>query len=109
MFAIIMLAFGVVGTKVAEIATIRLVDGMATTIAAYYCWRRNRLSRVLLATAVAAGTDHTKLATAVRRAQRRAMARHFRLSIAMTEHYSLFPASSERGYAVAHWLAHRAR
>lgn len=100
MTAIIMLALAVVGFKAAQYLLILAVDGIATAIAAWYCWRSARLTRALLAVRAPCNAIDLMPAWNVSRAHRRLMARHLRLSIAMTAHFSLFPGSSARAYAI---------
>ena len=97
---IIMLALALATFRIAEYLLIRLVDGIATVVAAWYCWRSARLTQAL---SVASGPSNPigpLLAWNVSRAHRRLVARHLRLAMAMTAHFSLFPRSSERGYAL---------
>ena len=100
MTAIIMLALAVVAYKTAGYLLTLLVDGIATAIAAWYCWRSARLARALQAIRAPCNAIDLMPAWDVSRAHQRLMARHLRLSIAMTAHFSLFPRSSARGYAL---------
>lgn len=100
MLAITFIAICIIAFKLAELGLVVFVDGMATAIAAWYYWRRERLSHTLLAIGDLGGTSRSTPGSASR-AQRLMMARHLRLSLAMTAHFSLFPRSSARGYAVA--------
>ena len=105
MKAIIMLALAVAGFKAAEYLLILLVDGIATAIAAWYCWRSARLTRALLAIRAPCNAIDLMPAWDVSRAPRR-MARHLQPSSAMTAHFSLFPRASARGYALMRRLGH---
>lgn len=99
MTKVIMLVLAVAALKAAQYLLILAIDGIATAIAAWYCWRSARLTRALLAVrAPCNAIDFTPAWDGGRR-HRRLMARHLRLSIAMTAHFSLFPRSSARGYA----------
>ena len=100
MTAIIMLALAFAAFKIAEHLLILAVDGLATVIAAWYCWRSARLMRALLATRAPRNSIDLMPAWNVSRANRRLMARHLRLSIAMTAHFSLYPRSSARASAI---------
>jgi hypothetical protein len=106
MFAIILIILGITACKLTELGLILFVDGVATAIAAGYHWRRERLWRTLLVGQQPACKVLTNLAGAGR-IQQRLLARHLRISIAMTTHYSMFPLSSERGYALARRLTTR--
>lgn len=64
-----------------------IVAGLATLMAAFYYWRRARLNAAI-----------NRLGPAARR---RSLAKQLRLSIDMTAHFSLFPTSARRGYALA--------
>ncbi len=64
-----------------------IVAGLATIIAAYYYWRRARLYAAI-----------DRLGPVARR---RSLAKQLRLSVNMTAHFSLFPTSALRGYALA--------
>jgi len=75
---------------VKDIATLT-VDAMATLIAAFYYWRRAQVCMMMN--------------NAVPTARRRLLAKHLQLSIGMTAHFSLFPRSALRGYALVHALA----
>lgn len=100
MLAITLTAVGIVAFKIAQRVAILLVDGIATAVAAWCYWRRERLAPTLLAgSKTAKSADWTLAKTS--RAQRRFMARHLRISIGMTAHFSVFPRSSARGYALA--------
>ncbi len=96
---ILLLLLALTVLKISLCLFIMFIDGLATMIAAYYRWRSLRISRALLAkpTIKAPGDYNGRNST---RRQRRLMARQLRLSIAMTTHYSLFPRSSARGFAV---------
>lgn len=107
MIAIIMLICLLAAVKIGQWLLILLVDAFATAIAAYYSWRSTRISREMLSgrpSGVAAADPAWAVPS---RRQRRLIARHLRLSIAMTAQYSLFPRSSARGYAIADALARR--
>lgn len=101
MLALTLLLCSLAALKVGRLLPILLVDQLATMIAAQYRWRSLRISRELLAARPVLGSATDRAFGIPTRRQRRLMARHLRLSIAMTEHYSLFPASSGRGYAIA--------
>lgn len=101
MLAIMLLLFSLAALKVGRFLLVLLIDGLATMIAAQYRWRSLRISRELLATRPVPGSATDMAFGNPPRRMRRLMAHHLRLSIAMTEHYSLFPASSGRGYAIA--------
>ena len=101
MTVFIVLALAALTIKTSQYAAIRLVDMMATAIAAWYRWRSERLAVGILAHRPLAASADVVLTRSASRAHRRLLARHLRLSIAMTGHYSLFPAPSQRGYAIA--------
>ena len=100
MTAIIMLALAGAAFKAAQYLLILAGDGIATAIAAWYCWRSARLTRALLAMSAPSNAIDLIPTWHLSRVHRRLMARHLRLSIAMTAHVSLFPLSSARGYAL---------
>ncbi|WP_374943151.1 hypothetical protein [Sphingomonas sp.] len=100
MLTIILLLFSFAALNIGEWLAIVL----ATTIAAYYRWRSLRISRALLAARPAFGSSGYMASGAPTRRQRRLMARHLPLSIAMTTHYSLFPRSGARGYAMVEMM-----
>ena len=107
MIAIIMLICLLAGAKIGQWLLILLVDMLATAIAAYYSWRSTRISREMLSGRPSTGSlAHLAWGVPSRR-QRRLMARHLQLSLAMTAHYSLFSRSSARGYSVADALDRR--
>ncbi|MBN8816548.1 MAG: hypothetical protein J0J06_14000 [Sphingomonas sp.] len=101
MLAITLLLCSLAALKIGQLLVILLVDGLATMMAAYYRWCSLRISRELLAARPVPGSTNDMAFCAPSRRVRRLMARHLRLSVAMTTHYSLFPASSHRGYAIA--------
>lgn len=103
MTVIILLGLALLAFKAIKFAAIVLVDIVATTIASVYYWRRERITRALLAARPSYQLDPDALWTATR-AQRTLMARSLRLSVAMTAHLSLFPTSCLRGYAIARAL-----
>lgn len=98
--AIILVVLAVAALKTAQRLSILVVDAIATGIAAWYCWRIARISELLLASRTPSVTNETLTVWKVGRADRRLMARHLRLAIAMTAHHSLFPRSSLRGHAI---------
>ena len=100
MTMLIMLALSVAAFRTAGYLSILLVDGIATAIAAWYCWRSARLIRALSAARDPRNTISSMSTWNVSRAHRRLVARHLRLAMAMTAYFSLFPRSSERGYAL---------
>ena len=107
MIAIIMLICLLAGAKIGQWLLILLVDTLATAIAAYYGWRSTRISREMLSGRPSTGSTADLAWGVPSRRQRRLMARHLQLSLTMTSHYSLFPRSSARGYAIAGALARR--
>ena len=98
----IVLALGWAALKLAEALPVLLADGIAIMVAAQCRWRCDGVMRRL--SVGAPSRNALGYNRRLSRAERRLMARHFRLSIATTAHYSLFPASSERGYALARRL-----
>lgn len=107
MTVIVVLGLALLALKAAQFGAIMLVDIVATTIAGVCYWRRERITQALLAALPCGGTDREMLWTATR-TQRKLMARSLKLSIAMTAHFSLFPASCLRGYAIARALIAKA-
>lgn len=107
MTVIVVLGLVMLGLKAVQFGATVLADIVATAIANIYYWRRERITRALLAARPCAGTDSMVLWTATR-TQRRLMAKSLKLSIAMTAHFSLFPASCLRGYAIARVLLAKA-
>lgn len=103
MMLTVMLALAYASLQPAERAAMLLADAVATVIAANYSWRLSRISRELLA---ARGRNAAETHSAARH-HRRLMAKHLRLSLAMTAHSSLFSQSSARGYALAQQWAGR--
>lgn len=104
MTAIIVLTLAFAAFRAAQYLLVLAVDGVATATAGWYCWRSARLTPGLLAVRASCNANDFMSAWSVSRAHRRLMARHLRLSIAMTAHFSLFPRSSVRGYAIANAL-----
>ena len=101
MVLIIILGLGALALKFARLTAILLADAIATSMAALYYWRSERLVRAVSAIRSPGNAIETKPAWTASRSHRRLVASHLRLSIAMTAHFSLFPASSRRGYAIA--------
>ena len=108
MVLIIMLGLGALALKFARLAAILLVDAFATSLAALYYWRSERLVRAVSAIRSRGNAIETKPAWTASRSHRRLLASHLRLSIAMTAHFSLFPVPSRRGYAIARALIAKA-
>lgn len=108
MTAFIVLGLVALVIKLGQCCAIRLVDVIATAIAAWYRWRSERLVVAILALRPTDPATDMMPARSTSRAHRRLIARHLRLSITMTAHYSLFPASSRRGYAIADALIFKA-
>ena len=103
--AIILALLAIAALETAQRLSIFIVHAIATGIAAWYCWRIADVSRALLGRSVASVQSDPATTWINGRAERRLMARHLRLSIAMTAHYSLFPHSSQRGRAIFEALA----
>lgn len=74
-----------------KLLSILLTGVLATIIAGFYFWRRERLARRIFSSPNAA-------------VRNRLLSKHLRLSIDMTMHFSLLPKSESCGYQLSHRL-----